>query len=142
MHPIQTKINSHLPKIDEVCYIAEVIKASMIGIYGTKMDDTILSNATSLINWNTSDFLEHINVFSGTGVLDRQGFYFLRDLNVNLLFDKKKKNQQQDLKNKLPKLVPFNKGFLLYFFSWTTSFGTTLIDYVLTNFSQICINAM
>lgn len=44
LHLIQTKINSHLPKIDEVCYIAEVIKASMIGIYGAKMDDTILSN--------------------------------------------------------------------------------------------------
>ena len=37
-----------------------------------------------------SDFVEHINnVFTETGVLDKQECYLLGDLNINLILDKK-----------------------------------------------------
>ena len=38
------KVNSLLPKIDEVRYIANITKASIIGISETKLDETILSS--------------------------------------------------------------------------------------------------
>ena len=45
MHFIQINIlNILLPKIDEVCYIANITNASIIGISQTKPDETILSS--------------------------------------------------------------------------------------------------
>ena len=38
------KVNSLLPKIDEVRYIANITKASIIGVSETKLDETILSS--------------------------------------------------------------------------------------------------
>ena len=38
------KVNSLLPKIDEVRYIANITKAYIIGISETKLDETILSS--------------------------------------------------------------------------------------------------
>ena len=44
MHFIHININSLLPKIDEVRYIANITNASVIGISETKLDETILSS--------------------------------------------------------------------------------------------------
>ena len=44
MHFIHININSFLPKIDEVRYIANITNASIIGISETKLDETILSS--------------------------------------------------------------------------------------------------
>ena len=44
MHFIHININSLLPKIDEVRYIANITNASIIGISETKLDETILSS--------------------------------------------------------------------------------------------------
>ena len=38
------KVNSLLPKIDEVRYIVNITKASIIGVSETKLDETILSS--------------------------------------------------------------------------------------------------
>ena len=40
MHFIHININSLLPKIDEVCYIANITNPSIIGISETKLDET------------------------------------------------------------------------------------------------------
>ena len=40
---IHIKMNNLLPKIDEVCYIANITNPSIIGISETKPDETILS---------------------------------------------------------------------------------------------------
>ena len=44
MHFIHININSLLPKIDEVRYIANITNASIIGISETKLDETISSS--------------------------------------------------------------------------------------------------
>ena len=44
MHCIHINLNSVLPKIDEVRYIANITNASIIGISETKLDETILSS--------------------------------------------------------------------------------------------------
>ena len=44
MQFIHININSLLPKIDEVHYIANKTNASIIGISETKLDETILSS--------------------------------------------------------------------------------------------------
>ena len=43
MHFIRININSLLPKIDEVRYIANITNVSIIGICETKLDETTLS---------------------------------------------------------------------------------------------------
>ena len=40
MHFIHININSFLPKIDEVCYIAKVTNAFLIAIRDTNLDKT------------------------------------------------------------------------------------------------------
>ena len=44
MHFIYMNINSPLPKIDKVRYIANMTNASIIGISETKLDETIWSS--------------------------------------------------------------------------------------------------
>ena len=44
MYFIHINIKSLLPKIDEVRYIANITNASIIGISGTKLNETILSS--------------------------------------------------------------------------------------------------
>ena len=44
MYFIHININSLLPKIDEVRYIANITNASIIGISETKLEETILSS--------------------------------------------------------------------------------------------------
>ena len=44
MHCIHINLNSVLPKIDEVRYIANITNASIIGISETNLDETILSS--------------------------------------------------------------------------------------------------
>ena len=44
MYFIYININSLLPKIDEVRYIANITNASIIGISETKLEETILSS--------------------------------------------------------------------------------------------------
>ena len=44
MHCIHINLNSVLPKIDEVRYIANITNASIIGISETKLDETIWSS--------------------------------------------------------------------------------------------------
>ena len=44
MHFIHININSLLPKIDEVRYIANITNASIIGISETKLDEIIWSS--------------------------------------------------------------------------------------------------
>ena len=44
MNFIHINVNSLLPKIGEVRYIANITNASIIGISETKLDETILSS--------------------------------------------------------------------------------------------------
>ena len=44
MHFIHININSLLPKIDEVSYIANITSASIIGVNETKLDKTVWSS--------------------------------------------------------------------------------------------------
>ena len=44
MHFIHLNINSFLPKIDEIRYIAELKNATVIGLSETKLDKTVLSS--------------------------------------------------------------------------------------------------
>ena len=44
MHFIHLNINSILPKIDEICYIAKLTNATVIGLSETKLDNTVLSS--------------------------------------------------------------------------------------------------
>ena len=89
-----------------------------------------------------SDFVKHINnVFTETGVLHKQEFYLIGDLNINLILTNKSyiSNSQ--------KVSPLTKGYLNFCFSFSleqlisihtrvTSKTVTLIDHVLTNSSQ------
>ena len=44
MHFIHLNINSILPKIDEICYIAKLTNATVIGLSETKLDNAVLSS--------------------------------------------------------------------------------------------------
>ena len=46
------KMNSLLPKIDELRYIAKLIKAAVIGILESKLDDSVLSSEIQIENFN------------------------------------------------------------------------------------------
>ena len=59
MHFIHININSLLPKIIEVCYIANITNVSIIGISETNLDETIWSselevNGYDLVKLNRS----------------------------------------------------------------------------------------
>ena len=44
MHFIHLNINSILPKTDEICYIAKLTNATVIGLRETKLDNAVLSS--------------------------------------------------------------------------------------------------
>ena len=44
MHFIHLNINSPLPKIDEISYVAKLTNATVIGLSETKLDNTVLSS--------------------------------------------------------------------------------------------------
>ena len=44
MHFIYLNINSLLQKIDEICYIAKLASATVIGLSKPKLEDTVLSS--------------------------------------------------------------------------------------------------
>ena len=44
MHFIHLNMNSLLPKIDEIRYIAKLVNATVIGLSETKLDDVVLSS--------------------------------------------------------------------------------------------------
>ena len=44
MHFIHLNINSLLPKIDEIRYVAKLTNATVIGLSETKLDNTVLSS--------------------------------------------------------------------------------------------------
>ena len=52
MHFIHININSLLPKIDEVRYIANITNASIIGISETKLDKTIWSSELEIDDYD------------------------------------------------------------------------------------------
>ena len=91
------------------------------------------------------DFVTHINnVFTETGILDKQECYLLRDLNINLLPDKREIFSNKSYKKMAKTLT---KGYLDFCFSFfleqlisiptrVTSKTAILIDHVLTNSSQ------
>ena len=95
-----------------------------------------------------SDFVKHINnVFTETGVLDKQECYLLGDLNINLILDEKEIFSNKSYISNSQNLPPLTKGYLDFCFSFSleqlisiptrvTSKTATLIDHVLTNSSQ------
>ena len=48
MHFIHLNINSILPKTDEICYIAKLTNATVIGLSKTKLDNAVLSSELEL----------------------------------------------------------------------------------------------
>ena len=44
MHFIHLNINRLLRKIDEICYVAKLINATVTGLRETKLDNTVLSS--------------------------------------------------------------------------------------------------
>ena len=97
---------------------------------------------------NKSDFFKHINnVFTKTGVLDKQECYLLGGLNIDLILDKKEIFSNKSYRSNSQNLLPLTKGYLdfCFFFSLeqlisitirVTSKTATLIDHVLTNCSE------
>ena len=205
IHFIHININSLLPKIDEVHYIAIITNASVIGISETELDETILSselevNGYELVRLNRSrrgggvasyikssivycykdsfcsntniifddislpkskpiqlgilywpsdksDFVKHNNVFTETGVLDKQECYLLGDLNINLILDEKEIFSNKRFRSNSQNLSPLTKGYLDFSFSFSleqlisiptrvTSKTATLIDHALTDSTQ------
>ena len=95
-----------------------------------------------------SDFVKHINnVFTETGVLDKQECYLLGDLNINLILDEKEIFSNKSYISNSQNLSPLTKVYLDFCFSFSleqlisiptrvTSNTATFIDQVLTNSSQ------
>ena len=164
-----------MPKIDEVCYIANITNASIIGISETKLDKTIWSSELEVDGYdlvrlnrsrggggvacyikssiayshkesfcsntesifvdiflpkskpillgilyrppNKSDFIKHINnVFTETGVLDKQEYYLPRRLNYQSN-PGRERNFQQKLSNS--QNLPLTKDYLGFCFSFS-----------------------
>ena len=95
-----------------------------------------------------SDFVKHINnVFTETGVLDKQKCYLLGDLNINLILEEKQIFSNKSYISNSQILPPLAKCYLDFCFSFSleklitiptkvTSKTATLIDHALTNSSQ------
>ena len=95
-----------------------------------------------------SDFVKRIsNVFTETGVLDKQECYLLGDLNINLLLDERDIFSNKSYRKNGQNLPPLTKGYLGFCSSFSleqlisitarvTIKTTTLIDHVLINSSQ------
>ena len=96
---------------------------------------------------NKSNFFKHINnVFTETGILDKQESYLLGDLNINLLLDEREILINKSYRTNGQKLPPTN-GYLGFCFSFSlkqliststrvTSKTVTLIDHALANSSH------
>ena len=52
IHLIHLNVNSLLPKIDEICYIAERTKAAVIGITESKLDESIFQSEIQIDNYD------------------------------------------------------------------------------------------
>ena len=52
IHLIHPNVNSLLPKIDEICYIAERTKAAVIGITESKLDESIFQSEIQIDNYD------------------------------------------------------------------------------------------
>ena len=87
------------------------------------------------------------DVFSETGVLDKQECYLPGDLNINLILDEKEIFSNKGYISNSQNLPPITKGYLDFRFSFfleqlisiptrVTSKTATLINHVLTNSSQ------
>ena len=95
-----------------------------------------------------SDFVNHINnVFTETGVLDKQERYLLGDLNINLILDEKDFFSNKSYRSNSQNVPSLTKGYRDFCFSFSleqlisiptrvTSNTSTLIDHVLTNSSE------
>ena len=45
-------VNSLLPKIDEICFIAKQLNASIVGISESKLDLSILNSEVDIVGYN------------------------------------------------------------------------------------------
>ena len=52
LHFVHININSPLPKIDELRYIAKLSEAAVIGILESKLDDSVLSSEIQIENYD------------------------------------------------------------------------------------------
>ena len=52
IHLIHLNVNSFLPKIDEICYIAERTKAAVIGITESKLDESVFQSEIEIGNYD------------------------------------------------------------------------------------------
>ena len=52
LHFVHININSLLPKIDELRYIAKLSEAAVIGISESKLDDSVLSSEIQIENYD------------------------------------------------------------------------------------------
>ena len=94
---------------------------------------------------NKSDFVNHNNVFTETGLLDKQEFYLLGDLNINLILEEKEIFSNKSYRSNSQNLPPLTKSYLDFCFSFSlelisrptrvTGKTATVIDHVLTNSS-------
>ena len=67
-----------------------------------------------------SDFVKYINnVFTETGVLDKQERYPLGDLNINLILDEKEIFSNKSYRSDGQNLPPLTKGYLDFCFSFS-----------------------
>ena len=64
-HLVHLNVNSLLPKIDELRYIAKIINAAIIGITESKLDDTVLDSEVSISGY---DLLRNYRNRNGGGV--------------------------------------------------------------------------
>ena len=102
----------------------------------------------SYIDHPTNQILLSTLMFSQKLVLDKQECYLLGNLNINLILDKKEIFSNKKYGTDGQNLPPLTNSYLEFFFSYSleqlisipnrvTSKTATLIDHVLTNFSQI-----
>ena len=78
LHFIHLNINSLLPKIDELCYIAKLTNAAIIGICESKLDASVLDPEISITNYK---ILRCDRNRQGGGV----ACYVRNDLSYNIL---------------------------------------------------------
>ena len=70
--------------------------------------------------FNKSDFVKHINnVFTETGVLDKEECYLSGDLNINLLLEKKEIFSKKSYRTNKQNLLSLTKGYLDFCFSFS-----------------------
>ena len=97
----------------------------VVGIYWPKCKPILLG--ISYRPSSKSDFVKHINnIFTETGILDKQSCYLLGDIKINLLFDEEEIFSNKSYRTNGQNLPSLTKDYLDFCFSFsgTTNFYT------------------